>query len=145
MEKDARVAVLPLLKMHEGFRSKPYQDTVGKLTIGYGRNLEDVGIEMAEAEVLLKNDVDRALKVIHKCITKKTYSNLDLVRQTVLLNMAFNLGYKLRGFKKMIAALKEGDYNTASVEMLDSKWAGQVKMRAKTLAKMMKTGKMPKV
>jgi hypothetical protein len=26
---------------HEGFRSKPYRDTVGKLTIGYGTNLQD--------------------------------------------------------------------------------------------------------
>ena len=30
------------IKRHEGFRSKPYKDTVGKTTIGYGRNLDDV-------------------------------------------------------------------------------------------------------
>ena len=41
------------LKRDEGFRSHPYRDTVGKLTIGYGRNLDDVGISEREAEQLL--------------------------------------------------------------------------------------------
>ena len=37
------------LILHEGLRLKPYRDTVGKLTIGVGRNLDDVGITRAEA------------------------------------------------------------------------------------------------
>ena len=41
------------LMIDEGFRSKPYSDTVGKLTIGYGRNLDDVGITRNEAFQML--------------------------------------------------------------------------------------------
>ena len=38
---------------HEGLRLKPYRDTAGKLTIGVGRNLDDVGVSEAEAFALL--------------------------------------------------------------------------------------------
>ena len=57
------------------------------------------------------------------------------------MDMLFNLGLsRLSGFKRMFRALRKGDYDTASKEMLDSKWARQVGPRAKRLAKMMKTG-----
>jgi lysozyme len=40
----------------------------------------------------------------------------------------------------MLAALEQGDYETAAKEMLDSKWARQVGDRANRLAKMMEDG-----
>ena len=43
------------LKRHEGLKLKPYKCTADKLTIGVGRNLEDVGISEEEAEMLLQN------------------------------------------------------------------------------------------
>jgi len=46
-----------LIKLHEGFRTHPYRCTAGKLTIGYGRNLDDVGILETEAEHMLGNDM----------------------------------------------------------------------------------------
>lgn len=54
------------LKLDEGLRLKPYRDTVGKLTIGIGRNLDDVGISEAEAEYLLSNDLDRTISDLDK-------------------------------------------------------------------------------
>ena len=42
-----------LIKKHEGLRLFPYKCSVGKLTIGYGRNIEDTGISKEEAETLL--------------------------------------------------------------------------------------------
>jgi lysozyme len=51
------VNVYDVLKRDEGLRLKPYQDTVGKWTIGYGRNLDDRGISKYEAEAMLRNDV----------------------------------------------------------------------------------------
>ena len=42
-------------------RLTPYRDTVGKLTIGVGRNLDDVGITDAEARFLLENDIARTV------------------------------------------------------------------------------------
>jgi lysozyme len=39
------------LVIHEGLRLKPYRCSSNKLTIGIGRNIEDVGITEEEAMV----------------------------------------------------------------------------------------------
>jgi lysozyme len=63
------------------------------------------------------------------------------VRQLIVMDMAFNMGVpRLCKFKKMWAAIEAGDFDTASVEMLDSRWARQVKSRATKLSDAMKTG-----
>ncbi len=126
------------LELHEGLRLKPYRDTVGKLTIGYGRNLDDVGISPEEAELMLDNDIDAALKQLR---TVDEFNDLDDVRQTVMLNMCFNLGfYGLMSFSKMWRAIEREDYAEASKQMLNSLWARQVGSRADELAKIMRTG-----
>ena len=57
------------------------------------------------------------------------------------MDMAFNMGVpRLCKFKNMWAAVEAGDFDTASIEMLDSRWARQVKSRATKLAEAMKTG-----
>jgi len=61
-------------------------------------------------------------------------------RRRILVDMAFNLGtFGLSQFRDMLAATKVGDFDGASKEMLDSKWAKQVGSRAERLAKAMKT------
>ena len=48
--------------------------------------------------------------------------------------MGFNLGLtRLLKFKKFLAALEKKDYETAAIEMMDSRWAVQVKGRANRL------------
>ena len=123
----------------EGLRLRPYLDSVGKLTIGVGRNLDDVGISNAEALTMLANDVDLA---IHELESRFTwFGDLSDARQRVLVNMCFNLGItRLLGFRNMLAAVELGDYYKAAHEMLDSKWARQVGDRAKRLATMMEQG-----
>lgn len=129
-----------LLIEHEGLRLKPYRCPSGKLTIGIGRNLEDVGITKAEAMFLLANDIKRVSAELNAF---DWFKGLDPVRQLVLMDMCFNLGLSnLLKFKKMISALERGDYDKAHVEMLDSLWATQVGSRAWKLAKMMKHGTM---
>ena len=126
------------LERHEGLRLKPYRDTVGKLTIGYGRNLEDVGISRDEAEFMLDNDIDQVERQLE---TVDEYRDLDAVRQAVIANMAFNLGFAgLMGFKNMWAAIGRRDWESASEEMLNSKWARQVGVRAVELSEIMQTG-----
>lgn len=126
-----RNRVLDHLKLHEGLRLKPYKDTVGVLTIGYGRNLEK-GISHAEAEYLLENDLDEAIRVAKQLVP--SFLNLSSVRQEVLVEMAFNLGGpRLAGFKKMLAAIEAKDFTTASKEGRDSLWYQQVKGRGEKL------------
>ncbi|KAE8545365.1 glycoside hydrolase family protein [Marinobacter nauticus] len=126
------------LERHEGLRLKPYRDIVGKLTVGYGRNLEDVGISRDEADFMLDNDIDQVEQHLK---TVDEYNELDEVRQTVLANLCFNVGFKgIIGFKRMWRALAKRDYEGAATEMLDSKWAKQVGRRASELAEIMRTG-----
>lgn len=125
------------IKKHEGLRLKPYRCTAGKLTIGYGRNLEDNGITEEEAHFLLMNDLKKSWDECCKAFS--WISKMDKIRQGVVVELCFNMGLgRLKGFKKMLAACERGDYETASVEMLDSLWARQVGQRAKTLADIMK-------
>jgi lysozyme len=130
------------LTLHEGREVYPYIDTVGKVTIGVGWNLTDNGLPEEVIDLLL----DMALDNHWKELTAQLpwVSTLDEVRQRVLLDMAFNLGVpKLLKFKNTLAMVKKGDYAAASKGMLQSKWATQVGKRARRLATMMKTGKLP--
>ncbi len=122
----------------EGFRPNVYTDTTGHRTIGYGHNLEN-GITPEMAEFILKRDLETAERAVKDKFA--WYFKLNDARQFVLLDMAFNMGLaRLCTFKKMLAAVERGDYATAAKEMLDSRWAFQVKTRAEKLAEMMKTG-----
>jgi lysozyme len=127
------------LKHDEGTRLLPYLDTVQKWTIGTGRNLSDRGINMAESDFMLANDINLVMSDLNKNLP--WWVNLTESRQRVLANMVFNLGIgKLLGFKNTLAYMKAGDYNKAADNMLKSVWAKQVGARADRLAKMMQEG-----
>ncbi len=129
-----------MLIRHEGLRLKPYRDTVGKLTIGIGRNLDDVGITREEATMLLNHDIAKVQRDVKK--TFPWFSRLNGVRKNVVLNMVFNLGLpRFRQFKKAIAAIRANRWDEAAKQMLDSRWARQVGRRARELASMIKSGK----
>lgn len=132
-------ATKALLIKHEGLRLKPYTDTVGKLTIGVGRNLTDVGISAAESDTLLTNDLN---KVITDLTAKLPwFYTLNPARQTVLINMGFNMGVPgLLKFVNTLALIQAGKYDEAATAMLQSKWATQVHGRATELANIMRTG-----
>lgn len=138
------------LMAHEGLRLKPYRCTAGKLTIGVGRNIEDRGVSSSEAMYMLDNDIEIAIKEL--TANEPVFETLDDVRQRVLVDMHFNMGYaRLKAFKNFWAALGRRDYKTAAFEMLNnkkadgtvtpSKWALDVKGRAITLATMMESGR----
>lgn len=141
------------IKLSETLSLKPYVCPAGKLTIGYGRNLQDSGITKFESELLLENDLfDIKLKLED---TFDWYKNLDDVRQNVIIEMVYNMGLRnFTKFKKTIEYLKQKQYLNASVEMLDSKWHEDFKkydmqdgkkfdglLRSEYLAKIMKEGK----
>lgn len=131
--------ILDQLKRDEGLRLTPYKDSVGKTTIGYGRNLDDVGISTEEANSLLLNDVERTTNDLSKHIP--WIAGLDEARQGVLLNMAFNMGLQsLLLFKKTLALVQSGDYDKAADAMLESRWAEQVGARAQRLSVQMRSG-----
>ena len=127
------------IKQNEGLKLKPYKCTSGKLTIGYGRNLEDKGISKSEAEMMLMNDLSTCRRKCHDLFT--VFDDLSENRRTVLIDMMFNLGYNgLSKFTKMCNAVNKGKYILASIELLDSNYAQQVPNRADRNAALMREG-----
>lgn len=182
-EDSSMQKLIEQLKRHEGYRRMPYDDATGKqvlpgqkakgkLTIGYGRNIEDVplsarelsvitassqeellanGISEADAEALLILEVQRLHAELGRQIA--WFKELDIVRQAVLINMAFNLGITgLLKFKNTMALIKQGlasgDYGPgADAMMTGNKWYLQVGDgpggrfdRAEELSEQMRTG-----
>jgi len=158
--KYSRHDFIQKLITHEGLRLEVYKDSLGIDTIGIGRNLEDrgitkeeldwmdipnmaivhtMGISEADAMYLAENDVqivEEELVRAHPCVNK-----LDAVRQLVVMDMAFNMGVpRLCKFKNMWNAIHEENYIAAAKEMLDSRWAIQVKSRSTKLANAMHNG-----
>jgi lysozyme len=122
----------------EGLRLRPYRCTAGKLTIGVGRNLDDVGISQKEAMEMLKNDIE---KISNDGRIRNIIEGHNSVRQNVMLNMAFNLGIEgLLKFKNMLSAFAKRDYRETAKEMQNSVWFEQVGVRAVRLQNQMLKG-----
>lgn len=132
IKKMNREQLIEELKRDEGVVLTLYQCSAGKNTIGVGRNLDDRGITDDESDYLLGNDIDICIEELTN--TFPWFEDLSDTRQRVMVNMCFNLGLsRLMGFKKFLAAMEAGEWETAGVEMLDSKWAVQVGPRSTRL------------
>lgn len=154
------------LVLHEGLRTKAYQDTEGFWTIGVGYNLSARGtgplkqllnrgfpthvsqttITDLEALRVLLFDIAR---VESELLTAwPYYAQLDGIRQRVALDMAFNLGiHGAANFVRTRHAVERGDYEEAVNDLYMSKWAHQVGDgeggafdRCDRLATMLRTG-----
>lgn len=135
--------LVKLTKSFEGLRLKPYKCPAGKLTIGYGRNLSDVGITANEAEIMFHHDFLQAEQDAKLWLLRNgiNYKDLSEARFYVVTDMMFNMGYDTCSqFKTFVSELKKGHYDDASKAMLNSRWATQVGNRAIKLAGMMKNG-----
>lgn len=131
-EQDA----MRMTKNFEGFRSKPYKCSAGKLTIGYGRNLEDAGISPEEADYLFTNDYNNAVINLRALLVSNGIKYEDVNKDVfyALTDMMFNMGYyRLSKFKKLLYELKNGSYEGVAREMKNSLWYTQVGDRAKKL------------
>ena len=130
------------LNRDEGREKFAYKDSLGYLTIGVGRLVDEKkggGLRDDEMDYLLRNDINDRIDAITRALP--WFQNLDDARKGVLLNMAFQMGTNgLLAFKNTLAEIRAGDYATASEMMLQSKWATQTPERAMRLAVQMKTG-----
>lgn len=121
--------ILDHIKEYEGYSNVLYKCTANKWTIGYGRNLQEVGISKDEAEYMLNNDVDIAIQELEDNFD---LWNLPEAAQIVLVDMCYNLGLtKLLDFKLMLKAIQDDDWQEAAHQLMSSKYASQVKRRAR--------------
>ena len=127
---------MQMTKSFEGLRLKPYRCTAGKLTIGYGRNLDDVGISKEEADMLFEHDYNNAITNLKALLVSNGIKIEDVSKNAIfaLTDMMFNLGYtRMSQFKNLLSELKKGSYEGVAREMKNSKWATQVGNRSKKL------------
>ena len=134
------------IKKHEGYRDTIYKDSLGFSTIGYGhlvlqtdRYEKGVTYRKKDLEKVFDTDFNTA-----KSNANQLIEGLPLHHQAkcVIIEMVFQLGIGgVSKFKKMWRALKQNDYQTASEEMLDSRWAKQTPKRAEELSNVMKSCK----
>ena len=144
METNLIDSVKQRIKKHEGYRDTVYLCSQGFRTIGYGhRCFDDEGWEdnkKYKREVLdLQFEIDfRASAREAEEIYEYGTEGMNARVLSILTEMVFQLGKNgVRKFKKMLSAITIKDYQEASVQMIDSKWARQTPERAKRLAKMM--------
>lgn len=144
-----------LIKKHEGLRLKPYDDSTGKpvvkgstiygkVSVGFGRNLEDVGISEDEADMLLERDLKIAEAGAFRYVGPDVWDKLSPARKAALTDLSYNMGAaKLAKFRNMLASIQQHDWTAAAQHLLDSRYAEQVRSRALRIAEIMRTGQMP--
>jgi len=129
--------LLDMIMRNEGLRLFPYRCTEGKLTIGYGHNLDSKGISENMALQMLKDDIGDAIKDLY--IVFDEFYKFTSNRQCALIDMMFNIGLPaFKKFKKMIQAINEGDWEQAALQAEKSKWYGQVGDRSERIVKLMR-------
>jgi lysozyme len=134
-----QIVTRQLIRDEGGYRLKPYHDTEGFLTIGVGRCLELDGITQDEAELLFQHDIEDAVHACERAFP--TWLTISPARQAALLNMAFNLGLPhLMTFVKVRQYVGQENWPSAAREVLRSKWATQVGLRALRIARQLETG-----
>ena len=164
VKKLTHIEVIKDLKMEEGFRGKPYLDTLGHITIGVGHSVTGRKFTDEEYKVLFPDEkpdstaamrdywmrksmtskqaeflLDQDLAICEKeaqAIFKDQYTNFPVRIKVSILDLLFNLGgTKYRKFKKHIQAIKDGDWDKAAEEIQNSLAAAQVPHRYNVIAR----------
>jgi lysozyme len=141
------------LKRDEGWRGFIYDDATGEPivkgsvvqgypTIGFGFCVsEDRGAELPGriGEDWLRHAV---LERWNRLVTLEPWLQEQPEDvQRAVANMAYQLGVEgVRRFRKMLAALKDGDRRTAAAEALNSRWSEQTPERARRVAALIRGG-----
>ena len=123
---------------HEGSRLDMYQDTLGIWTIGVGHNIQEKGISPKVMEIMLQEDLEEAISELKRSVS--FFSRMPEQVQEALVNLSFNMGIpRLMQFRNTLAYLRDGEFESAADELLDSRYAEQVGHRALEVADMIRT------
>ena len=131
------MSLIDSIKQHEGYRSKVYKDSLGIPTIGYGFAIKDLELDQDICDLIL----ERKVKDLKDRIKKKFswYKYMPPTIKEIVVEMCYQLGlYGFSCFKKTISYLQNKEWEKASVEMLDSRWAVQTPRRARELSEIVK-------
>ena len=131
------MSLIDKIKEHEGFRSTVYQCSAGFDTLGFGFKVSDLELDLDIAEEILKRKLDNLIKRVHNRFSWVSKAPEPI--QEVVYNMCYQMGVSgFSKFKKTIQYLADKNYDKASKEMLDSRWARQTPNRAIKLSNIVK-------
>lgn len=129
------------IALDEGRRNKAYKDTRGNWTIGVGHLLKKEEGPWTDEKIDEVYEVDFQNAVTGAKQAVPFFDALDGARKGALVNMAFNMGSTtLASFHGTLNALDNGDWTTAALHLMNSKYARQVGARANRLAYRLRTG-----
>lgn len=124
------------IKVNEGLRLRVYKCTENKLSVGYGHNIEDLGITQATADFIFEEDFKSTLKSLNFVFGESSFAALPCNVKVAMADMMFNLGLtRFMGFKNFIKAIKNKDYKLAAAEVRNSKAYMQCRNRYEQIAK----------
>lgn len=143
--------IIPILNFEEGYREKPYRDTLGYPTVAGGIKIGPKGAALSNYTFTVPRRVGDVWKEV---FVENTITEMQLrpaiisalkgcndARRDVLISMAYQMGVPgLAGFKNTLAMVSEGNFDGASRGMLNSLWAKQTPERAQRHAEVMRTG-----
>lgn len=113
---------LNFIKQNEGLRLKPYLDSVGVATIGYGStfylngvkvNLNDKAITEDEATCILENLIKKEFDISTVLKIEVSQNQFD-----ALTDFAYNTGMTKFKSSTLLKVLNQGDFYRASAEFL---------------------------
>jgi lysozyme len=123
------------IKHHEGYVGTVYKDTLGFDTIGFGTKIP---LSKSESEMILEHRLSNMIEELK--LKEPFFKELPDEAKDVISEMAYQMGVNgVLNFKKMWSALKDGNYEEAGAQMLNSVWRTQTKTRAENLAQRMET------
>jgi|ERR1700684_200972 len=131
-----------LIQFDEGFVGKMYEDIKGNNTIGFGFNLDKIEMPYQIAVHWIDLIIDQiSYSLINSTINGSFFNHLNDARRYVIINMVYQMGFAgFMKFTKLIDALKNGDFDSAVKEMINSKWHNEFKDRSNRLIKIMQIG-----
>lgn len=163
-----RTKLIEQLVLNEGLKLKAYTCTMGKRTIGIGRNFQDVkfstqechdlfgvtsisfananqilsnrGITKEQAYMLVGNDIDKCINQLDDYDFWKAVKDDD-ERSRALIDLCFNMGINtLLTFKNTLAYMAKKDWPNVAKNLSQSKWFTQVGNRGTRICKMFDAG-----
>jgi lysozyme len=140
MTQEMRVKLKGLVITHEDEKLMPYLDTCNppNVSIGIGRNITGRGIFADESNLMFENDSNYFHNFLYEQF--EWYQNLNEARQCALIDMCFMGTKKFLEFHNMISYLKEGNFEEAAKEIINSQYEKEVHQRAHDLANIIRTG-----
>jgi lysozyme len=142
-----------MIRRHEGKRLKPYLCPAGKQTVGYGYNFDDNTLPpeiLSFMHLYGRITEEMAEELLDRSIESATWQCRDLypgfdgypeARRFALVDFVLNIGAGgARKFKKMLSAIKEGNWQKAADKMADSLWFRQVGERGSEIVGMVRVG-----